>query len=98
LRRQKVRRGVLLTSGKDVFCVGADITEFLAHFTKSEAELTSWILGTDAIFSGLEHLEAPSVAVINGIAVGGGFELCLAASYRAVAQTAPVGLPESKLG
>ena len=98
LRSQKGLRGVLLTSGKDVFCVGADITEFLAHFKKSEAELTSWILGTDAIFSGLEDLEAPSVAVINGIAVGGGFELCLAASYRAIAQTAPVGLPESKLG
>jgi 3-hydroxyacyl-CoA dehydrogenase / enoyl-CoA hydratase / 3-hydroxybutyryl-CoA epimerase / enoyl-CoA isomerase len=98
LRSQKGLRGVLLTSGKDVFCVGADITEFLAHFKKSEAELTSWILGTDAILSGLEDLEAPSVAVINGIAVGGGFELCLAASYRAIAQTAPVGLPESKLG
>ena len=78
LRSQKGLRGVLLTSGKDVFCVGADITEFLAHFQKSEAVLTSWILGTDAIFSGLEDLEAPSVAVINGIAVGGGFELCLA--------------------
>ena len=98
LRSQKGLRGVLLTSGKDVFCVGADITEFLAHFKKSEAELTRWILGTDAILSGLEDLEAPSVAVINGIAVGGGFELCLAASYRAIAQTAPVGLPESKLG
>jgi 3-hydroxyacyl-CoA dehydrogenase / enoyl-CoA hydratase / 3-hydroxybutyryl-CoA epimerase / enoyl-CoA isomerase len=36
--------------------------------------------------------------VINGIAVGGGFELCLAASYRAIAHTAPVGLPETKLG
>jgi 3-hydroxyacyl-CoA dehydrogenase/enoyl-CoA hydratase/3-hydroxybutyryl-CoA epimerase/enoyl-CoA isomerase len=98
LRSQKGLRGVLLTSGKDVFCVGADITEFLAHFEKSEAELTSWILGTDAVFSGLEDLDAPSVAVINGIAVGGGFELCLAASYRAIAHTAPVGLPETKLG
>ena len=36
--------------------------------------------------------------MVNGIAVGGGFELCLAASYRAIAQTALVGLPESKLG
>jgi 3-hydroxyacyl-CoA dehydrogenase/enoyl-CoA hydratase/3-hydroxybutyryl-CoA epimerase/enoyl-CoA isomerase len=89
---------VLLTSGKDVFCVGADITEFLAHFKKSEEELTRWILETDAVFSGLEDLEAPSVAAINGIAVGGGFEVCLATSYRALAQTAAVGLPETKLG
>jgi 3-hydroxyacyl-CoA dehydrogenase / enoyl-CoA hydratase / 3-hydroxybutyryl-CoA epimerase / enoyl-CoA isomerase len=98
LASRKGLRGVLLTSGKDVFCVGADITEFLAHFKKSEAELTRWILDTDAVFSGLEDLEAPLVAAINGIGVGGGFEVCLTASYRAIADTAQVGLPESKLG
>jgi 3-hydroxyacyl-CoA dehydrogenase/enoyl-CoA hydratase/3-hydroxybutyryl-CoA epimerase/enoyl-CoA isomerase len=78
--------------------VGADITEFLAHFKKSEAELTAWILGTDALFSALEDLDAPSVVAINGIAVGGGFEFCLTASYRAMSQAAQVGLPETKLG
>ncbi len=98
LRSRKGLRGVLITSGKDVFCVGADITEFLAHFQKSEAELASWTMGTDALLSAIEDLDAPSVAAINGIAVGGGFELCLAASYRAMAQTAQVGLPEVKLG
>ena len=89
---------MLLTSGKDVFCVGADITEFLAHFKKSEADLTRWILETDAVFSALEDLDAPSVAAISGVGVGGGFELCLSASYRAMSQTAQVGLPETKLG
>ena len=98
LRAQQGLRGVLITSGKDVFCVGADITEFLAHFKKSEAELTAWILETDAVFSALEDLDAPSVVAINGVGVGGGFELCLTASYRAIAQSAQVGLPEVKLG
>ncbi len=98
LRARKGLRGVLLTSGKDVFCVGADIAEFLGHFKRSESDFTSWILGTDAVFSALEDLDAASVVAINGISVGGGFELCLAASYRAIAQTAQVGLPESKLG
>ena len=98
LRARKGLRGVLLTSGKDVFCVGADITEFLAHFKKSEADLTRWILETDAVFSALEDLDAPSVAAIGGVGVGGGFELCLTASYRAMSQTAQVGLPETKLG
>jgi 3-hydroxyacyl-CoA dehydrogenase/enoyl-CoA hydratase/3-hydroxybutyryl-CoA epimerase/enoyl-CoA isomerase len=98
LRSRKNLRGVLLASGKDVFCVGADITEFLAHFSRSEAELTRWILRTDALFSSIEDLEAPSVAAINGVAVGGGFEICLTTSYRALAQTAAVGLPETKLG
>ena len=59
LRARKGLRGVLLTSGKDVFCVGADITEFLAHFEKSEAELTRWVLEADAVFSALEDLDAP---------------------------------------
>jgi 3-hydroxyacyl-CoA dehydrogenase / enoyl-CoA hydratase / 3-hydroxybutyryl-CoA epimerase / enoyl-CoA isomerase len=98
LRGHKGLRGVLITSGKDVFCVGADIGEFLAHFKNSEAELTSWILETDELFSALEDLDAPSVVAINGVGVGGGFELCLTASYRAMSQAAQVGLPESKLG
>ena len=98
LRSRKGLRGVLLTSGKEVFCVGADITELLTHFKRSEAELTAWVLETDAVFSALEDLEAPSVVAINGICVGGGFELSLTASYRAMSQAAQVGLPESKLG
>jgi 3-hydroxyacyl-CoA dehydrogenase/enoyl-CoA hydratase/3-hydroxybutyryl-CoA epimerase/enoyl-CoA isomerase len=98
LRSRTGLRGVLLTSGKDVFCVGADITEFLAHFKKSEADLVHWTLETDALFSALEDLDAPSVVAINGVGVGGGFELCLTASYRAMSQLAQVGLPESKLG
>jgi 3-hydroxyacyl-CoA dehydrogenase/enoyl-CoA hydratase/3-hydroxybutyryl-CoA epimerase/enoyl-CoA isomerase len=91
-------RGLLVTSGKEVFCVGADVTEFLLHFQKSEEELARWLLDTDALFSAIEDLEAPSVVAINGIALGGGFELCLAASYRAMSAAAKVGVPEAKLG
>jgi 3-hydroxyacyl-CoA dehydrogenase/enoyl-CoA hydratase/3-hydroxybutyryl-CoA epimerase/enoyl-CoA isomerase len=98
LRATKGLRGVLVTSGKDVFCVGADITEFLSHFKKSEEELAQWLLGTDAVFSAIEDLDAPSVVAIGGVALGGGFELCLAASYRAASSGAKVGLPETKLG
>lgn len=98
LQSTKGLRGVLVASGKDVFCVGADVTEFLSHFGRSEDELASWLLATDAIFSALEDLEAPSVVAINGLALGGGFELCLAASYRAMSSEAKVGLPEAKLG
>ena len=98
LRATKGLRGLLITSGKDVFCVGADITEFLSHFGKSEEELARWLLETDAVFSAIEDLEAPSVVAINGIALGGGFELCLAASYRAMSAEAKVGFPEAKLG
>jgi 3-hydroxyacyl-CoA dehydrogenase/enoyl-CoA hydratase/3-hydroxybutyryl-CoA epimerase/enoyl-CoA isomerase len=98
LQARQDLRGVLITSGKDVFCVGADITEFLAHFKRSDEELTRWVLECDAVFSAIEDLPAPSVVAINGIAVGGGFELCLTASYRTISQAAQVGLPETKLG
>jgi 3-hydroxyacyl-CoA dehydrogenase/enoyl-CoA hydratase/3-hydroxybutyryl-CoA epimerase/enoyl-CoA isomerase len=90
--------GLLITSGKDVFSVGADVTEFLLHFEKGEDELARWLLETDALFSSIEDLEAPSVVAINGVALGGAFELCLAASYRAMSAAAKVGLPETKLG
>jgi 3-hydroxyacyl-CoA dehydrogenase/enoyl-CoA hydratase/3-hydroxybutyryl-CoA epimerase/enoyl-CoA isomerase len=98
LQATKGLRGLLMTSGKDVFCVGADVTEFLSHFGKSEDELAAWLLATDAVFSAIEDLESPSVVAINGLALGGGFELCLAASYRAMSSEAKVGLPEAKLG
>ncbi|HSD65973.1 MAG TPA: enoyl-CoA hydratase-related protein, partial [Vicinamibacteria bacterium] len=98
VRARRDLRGLLITSGKDVFCVGADVTEFLLHFRKTEEELARWLLETDALFSAIEDLEAPSVVAINGVALGGGFELCLAASYRAMSAAAKVGVPETKLG
>ena len=95
---QEKLRGVLVTSGKDVFIVGADVTEFVPLFSRSEEEIAGFLRNGQAIFSLLEDLEAPSVAAINGVALGGGFELCLAASYRALSSEAKVGLPETKLG
>jgi 3-hydroxyacyl-CoA dehydrogenase/enoyl-CoA hydratase/3-hydroxybutyryl-CoA epimerase/enoyl-CoA isomerase len=91
-------RGVLVTSGKDVFIVGADVTEFVPLFHRSEEEIASFLRRGQDVFSALEDLEAPSVAAINGVALGGGFELCLAASYRVMSTVAKVGLPETKLG
>jgi len=98
LRSDKGLRGVLITSGKDVFIVGADVTEFVEHFQKTEDELARWLLDLDATLSAIEDLDVPSVVAINGVALGGGFELCLAASYRVLSADAKVGLPETKLG
>ncbi|MEY4615563.1 MAG: hypothetical protein RJB66_523 [Pseudomonadota bacterium] len=91
-------KGLLASSGKDVFVVGADITEFLTHFKKTKAELTQWLLDTDKIFSDIEDLPIPSVMAINGICLGGGCEFTLAASYRVMTTNAKIGLPETKLG
>ena len=90
--------GVIVSSGKDVFIVGADITEFVENFKLPEAELVAGNLEANQIFSAFEDLPVPTVAAINGIALGGGFEMCLAADYRIMSATAVVGLPEVKLG
>jgi 3-hydroxyacyl-CoA dehydrogenase/enoyl-CoA hydratase/3-hydroxybutyryl-CoA epimerase/enoyl-CoA isomerase len=91
-------KGVIVTSGKDVFIVGADITEFVDNFKLPDAELVAGNLEANKIFSDFEDLTVPTVVAINGIALGGGFEMCLAADYRVMAENAKVGLPEVKLG
>ncbi len=90
--------GLLLTSGKGAFIVGADINEFLPAFQQPEEALAAWIGRAQKIFSRLEDLPYPSVAAINGYALGGGLEVCLAATYRVISHTAVVGQPEVKLG
>ncbi|MCY4125572.1 MAG: fatty acid oxidation complex subunit alpha FadB, partial [Pseudomonas sp.] len=91
-------KGVIVSSGKDVFIVGADITEFVDNFKLPEAELVAGSLEANHIFNAFEDLQVPTVAAINGIALGGGLEMCLAADYRIMATTARIGLPEVKLG
>ncbi|WP_263264956.1 fatty acid oxidation complex subunit alpha FadB [Pseudomonas sp. RIT-PI-S] len=91
-------KGVVVTSGKDVFIVGADITEFVDNFKLPEAELTAGNLEVNKIFSDFEDLPYPTVVAINGIALGGGLEMALAADFRVMSTAAKIGLPEVKLG
>ncbi len=91
-------KGVVVTSAKDVFIVGADITEFVENFKLPEDELVAANLEVNAFFNAFEDLKMPTAAAINGIALGGGFEMCLAADYRVMADSAKIGLPEVKLG
>ncbi|WP_407310962.1 fatty acid oxidation complex subunit alpha FadB [Pseudomonas sp. nanlin1] len=91
-------KGVVVTSGKDVFIVGADITEFVENFKLPEAELVAGNIEVNRIFSDFEDLPVPTVVAINGIALGGGLEMGLAADYRVMSSSAKIGLPEVKLG
>ena len=91
-------KGLLVTSGKEVFIVGADITEFGANFQKTEEEIAAWAFEANHIFNAVEDLPFPSVTAINGIALGGGLEMSLTTDYRLMSATAQVGLPEVKLG
>ena len=91
-------KGLMLTSAKSSFIVGADITEFLAFFEYPDEDLVAMNMQVNATFSAIEDLPIPSVALINGMAFGGGFEVCLAADFRIMSEQGSVALPEVKLG
>jgi 3-hydroxyacyl-CoA dehydrogenase / enoyl-CoA hydratase / 3-hydroxybutyryl-CoA epimerase / enoyl-CoA isomerase len=91
-------KGVLVSSAKDVFIVGADITEFGEWFAWPEAKLADHIIGLNKSFTGLETLPVPTVVAINGFALGGGLETALAGDFRVMSTQAQIGLPEVKLG
>ncbi|SIS94394.1 fatty acid oxidation complex subunit alpha FadB [Neptunomonas antarctica] len=90
--------GVIFSSAKDSFIVGADITEFSQMFDHDEETIVANLTRLQGLFSEIEDLPFPTVTAINGIALGGGFELSLATDYRVMGDTAKVGLPEVKLG
>lgn len=90
--------GLVLSSAKSTFIVGADITEFTSKFAEGEQQVHAWLVEVNKIFSDLEDLPFPTVAAINGIALGGGFELAISADYRVATESAVVGFPEVKLG
>ncbi|HHF2954517.1 TPA: fatty acid oxidation complex subunit alpha FadB [Vibrio diabolicus] len=91
-------KGLLLTSDKDAFIVGADITEFLGLFAKTDAELDQWLQFANSIFNKLEDLPVPTISVIKGHVLGGGCECVLATDMRIGDKTTSIGLPETKLG
>ena len=91
-------KALMLSSAKDAFIVGADITEFLGLFTEEDAVLHSWLEQANDVFNKLEDLPFPTISAINGFALGGGCETILATDFRIADTTARIGLPETKLG
>lgn len=91
-------KGVLVRSAKSTFIVGADITEFTGLFALAEEEVLSWVAKTSQVFDRFEDLPFPTVAAVNGFALGGGCEMTLACDMRVADTTASIGLPEVKLG
>ena len=91
-------KGLVFTSAKSGFIVGADITEFTGIFAGSEESIVAWLVEANGVFNAIEDLPFPTVCAISGVALGGGFELAIAADYRVACAEAVVGFPEVKLG
>ncbi|MDH2294712.1 fatty acid oxidation complex subunit alpha FadB [Cobetia sp. 1AS1] len=91
-------KGLVIRSAKEAFVVGADITEFHQMFEKDEAFLIDMNMNIHGIFNAIEDLPFPTVTAINGLALGGGCEITLTTDFRVMADSAKIGLPETKLG
>ncbi|MFH1322194.1 MAG: 3-hydroxyacyl-CoA dehydrogenase NAD-binding domain-containing protein [Bacteroidota bacterium] len=94
----KAVKGIIITSGKKDFIVGGDLSQIIS-ITKPE-EVMAITTRFHAILRKMETGEKPVVAAINGTALGGGYEVCLACHHR-IAVNNPkiqIGLPEVQLG
>jgi 3-hydroxyacyl-CoA dehydrogenase/enoyl-CoA hydratase/3-hydroxybutyryl-CoA epimerase len=93
-------KGIIVTSGKADFIAGADLEMLLATDTSDAARLMDQFSQLQRLFRQQETAGKPVVAAINGTALGGGFEICLACHYRIAAANpkARVGQPEVKIG
>ncbi len=98
LKQQSDLKGVILTSAKDSFILGADITEFLPIFAGPSEIIIDYLNQAHDILRDIEELPVPTVTAINGEALGGGCEIALSTDYRVMAEGAQMGLPETKLG
>ena len=110
--RNAAIKGAVITSGKDTFSAGADLTlleslgRVFAELAKSKGpEAAASALFEESrklsqLYRRLETCGKPWAAAINGTALGGGFELTLACHHRVVAQNprTRLGLPEVKVG
>ena len=93
-------KGVILTSGKDTFFAGGDLKRLATVKPDQVQDLFDEVEAIKADMRRLEKLPVPVVAAINGAALGGGYELCLASNYRIAADNpkSKIGLPEVTLG
>ncbi len=88
-------RAVVIT-GAPHFAAGADITGFQASFDGESNDELAGNLST--VVSRLAGLDKPTIAAVNGFALGGGLELAMGADFRYLAEGARVGQPEILLG
>jgi enoyl-CoA hydratase len=90
-----VRVVVLTGAGPKAFVAGADIAQMQAL---TPAEARDFSRRGQLLMSRIEQLGKPVIAMVNGFALGGGFELAMACHLRLAADTAKVGQPEVNLG
>jgi enoyl-CoA hydratase len=94
LAADRAVRAVVLTGRERRFCAGADIAMLQDLSPEHHRRVRRWV----DVQAGLEAMEKPVVAAINGYALGGGAELALACDVRLMARGGEIGFPEIRLG
>ena len=94
LAADRAVRAVVLAGVEARFCAGADVRMMRDLSPANHRRARRWV----AVQAGLEALEKPVIAAINGYALGGGAELALACDIRLMAAGAEIGFPEVGLG
>jgi 3-hydroxyacyl-CoA dehydrogenase/enoyl-CoA hydratase/3-hydroxybutyryl-CoA epimerase len=92
--------GVVITSAKKTFFAGGDLNDLRKATRADLPELERFLHTNHALLRRLETLGRPVVAAINGAALGGGLEICLATHHRVIVDDpkAVIGFPEVQLG
>ena len=91
-----VRVIIITGEGEKAFVAGADISEFANFSIEEGAQLAAQ--GQELLFDFVENLKKPTIAAVNGFALGGGLELAMACHFRISSDNAKMGLPEVSLG
>jgi len=85
---------ILRSSDSGVFCAGADLKE---RATMTQPEVSQFVHSLRSAFTEMEQLPMPTIAAIDGVALGGGLELALACDLRVASSDSKLGLPETGL-
>ena len=100
LENEEGLTGVVFASAKKTFFAGGDLNDLVQAKKGDEGQFMEVLSMTKDRLRRLEKLPVPVVAAINGAALGGGFEICLATNYRIAYnhKSVQIGLPEVGLG
>jgi enoyl-CoA hydratase/carnithine racemase len=85
---------VLTGAGDRAFCVGADLGESIPALTEGRFDISEW----DGAHQKHSRLDKPVIAAVNGLCLGGGFEIMLSTDLRVASSDAQFGLPETGVG
>ncbi len=96
VRADKAVRVLVITGKGRAFSAGADISR-LVEITDAGGAI-EFFESIQTAYNALEDLDRPTIAAINGLALGGGCELALACDLRIMADSAALGVPEIKIG